>query len=98
MRLTELTLENYGCYDRRNLIIPEGAGLTVFYGPNEAGKSTCLEAISDFLYAIPKNSSRGQFGYEGMRLSASMRTGDGQLLSLKRRKGIGKTLIDDAGT
>lgn len=97
MRLTELTLENYGSYDRRTLIIPESAGLTVVYGPNEAGKSTCLEAISDFLYTIPKNSSRGQFGYEGMRLSASMRTLDGQMLSLKRRKGIGKTLIDDAG-
>ena len=98
MRLTELTIENYGCYDRRTLTIPEEAGLTIIYGPNEAGKSTCLEAISDFLFTIPKNTSRGNlFGYDGMRLGASIRMADGKLVTLRRRKGNGKTLIDDGG-
>lgn len=98
MRLTELTIENYGCYDRRTLTLPEEAGLTLLYGPNEAGKSTCLEAISDFLFTIPKNTPRGNlFGYDGMRLGASMRTVEGNLITLRRRKGNGKTLIDAAG-
>lgn len=98
MRLTELTIENYGCYDRRTLTIPEEAGLTIIYGPNEAGKSTCLEAISDFLFTIPKNTPRGNlFGYDGMRLGASMRMADGRLVTLRRRKGNGKTLIDADG-
>ncbi|HEU4961228.1 MAG TPA: AAA family ATPase [Sphingomonas sp.] len=98
MRLTELTIENYGCYDRRTLTIPEEAGLTIIYGPNEAGKSTCLEAISDFLFTIPKNTPRGNlFGYDGMRLGASMRMTDGKLITLRRRKGNGKTLIDANG-
>lgn len=99
MRLTELTIENYGCYDRLALTIPEGAGLTILYGPNEAGKSTCLAAISDFLFTIPKNTPRGSvFGYDGMRLGASMRTAEGKLVELRRRKGNVKTLIDAAGT
>lgn len=98
MRLTELKIENYGGYAVRNVVIPETAGLAVIYGPNEAGKSTCLEAIGDFLFTIPKNTIRGNlYGYDGMRISASMRLADDRLLSLKRRKGNGKTLMDVGG-
>ncbi len=32
MRLTELSLEKYGCYSERVIGIPDGAGLTVVYG------------------------------------------------------------------
>ncbi len=99
MRLTELSLEKYGCYLKRGLSFPDGAGLTIVYGPNEAGKSTCLEAITDFLYAIPKNTPRGgAFGYDGMRLGASIRLADDRNLTLLRRKGYGKTLSDTKGT
>ncbi|MCU6456024.1 AAA family ATPase [Sphingomonas sp. A2-49] len=99
MRLTELRIDNYGGYAARSLAIPEGAGLSVIYGPNEAGKSTCLEAISDFLFSIPPNTARGSlFGYDGMRISASMRMADDRLISLKRRKGRGRTLSDADGT
>ena len=99
MRLTELSLEKYGGTASRELIIPETAGLTVVYGANEAGKSTCLEAISDFLFSIPKNTQRGSlFGYDGIRIGASMLMADGSTLTLKRRKGNGKTLADLSGT
>jgi uncharacterized protein YhaN len=99
MRLTDLRLENYGNCASRVLVIPETAGLTVVFGANEAGKSTCLEAISDFLFSIPKNTQRGGlFGYEGMRISASMLTANGSVLTLRRRKGNGRTLADTAGT
>ncbi|MEO8722669.1 MAG: AAA family ATPase [Sphingobium sp.] len=99
MRLTELSLEKYGGCASRELTIPETAGLTVVYGANEAGKSTCLEAISDFLFSIPKNTQRGSlFGYDGMRIGASMLMADGSTLTLKRRKGNGKTLADLSGT
>lgn len=98
MRLTELRIENYGGYATRSLIIPESAGLAVIYGPNEAGKSTCLEAISDFLFTIPKNTIRGNlYGYDGMRIGASMRMTDDRLLALRRRKGNGRTLSDAYG-
>lgn len=99
MRLTELRIENYGGYASRSLVIPVGAGLSVIYGPNEAGKSTCLEAISDFLFSIPPNTARGSlFGYDGMRISASMRMADDRVISLRRRKGRGRTLADTDGT
>lgn len=99
MRLTELALENYGSCSTRELVIPKTAGLTVVFGANEAGKSTCLEAISDFLFSIPKNTQRGSlFGYDGMRISASMLLADGTSLVLRRRKGNGRTLADSTGT
>lgn len=99
MRLTELNLEKYGGCASRELTIPKTAGLTVLYGANEAGKSTCLEAINDFLFSIPKNTQRGSlFGYDGMRIGASMLMADGSTLTLKRRKGNGKTLVDQSGT
>jgi uncharacterized protein YhaN len=99
MRLTELSLEKYGGCASRELAIPETAGLTVVYGANEAGKSTCLEAISDFLFSIPKNTQRGSlFGYDGMRIAATMLMADGSTVTLKRRKGNGKTLADLSGT
>ena len=99
MRLTELRIENYGGYAARTLAIPETAGLTVIYGPNEAGKSTCLEAVSDFLFSIPPNTARGSlYGYDGMRISASMRMADDRLICLRRRKGKGRTLSDADGT
>jgi hypothetical protein len=99
MRLTELSLGKYGCYLKRSLRFPDGAGLTVVCGPNEAGKSMCLAAIGDFFYAIPKNTPRGgTFGYDGMRLGASMRMADGREVTLLRRKGYGKTLSDMKGT
>lgn len=99
MRLTELSLEKYGGCASRELTIPETAGLTVVYGANEAGKSTCLDAISDFLFSIPKNTQRGSlFGYDGMRIGATMMMADGSAVTLKRRKGNGKTLADLSGT
>ncbi|AMK26044.1 MULTISPECIES: ATP-binding protein [Sphingobium] len=99
MRLTKLSLEKYGGCASRELLIPDAAGLTVVFGANEAGKSTCLEAISDFLFSIPRNTQRGSlFGYDGMRIGASMLMADGNLLTLKRRKGNGKTLADPVGT
>lgn len=93
MRLTELSFEKYGSCASRELTIPGTTGLTVVYGANEAGKSTCLEAISDFLFSIPKNTQRGSlFGYDGMRIGASMLMADGSTLTLKRRKGNGNVL------
>ncbi len=65
---------------------------------NEAGKSTYLEAIGDFLFGIPKSSPRGDtFGYPSMKIGAVMRLENGEILTLRRRKGNGKTLSDGKG-
>jgi uncharacterized protein YhaN len=98
MRFVEISLEKYGCYAQRSVGIPDGPGLTVIYGPNEAGKSTCLEAIGDFLFGVPGQSSRGAvFGYPSMRIGAVMHLANGETLSLRRRKGNARTLTDEKG-
>ena len=99
MRFETITIEKYGIFDTRNISFPETPGLVVIYGPNEAGKSTCLEAVADFLFGIPNNSSRGQvFGNDQMRLAATLKLSTGLCLTLRRRKGrAGRTLSDGKG-
>ena len=98
MRLAELTLERYGAFAERSLAIPSTAGLTVIYGPNEAGKSTCLAALSDFLFGIPERTPHASlFGYDGMRVGATLVDANGTELTLRRRRGRGRTLTDTAG-
>ncbi|SDF08683.1 AAA family ATPase [Pseudonocardia oroxyli] len=52
MRITGLTLERYGTHEGRLLAL--GPGLTLVTGPNEAGKSTLLDAVSDLLWGFPR--------------------------------------------
>lgn len=99
MRFTELTLERYGAFAERSVSIPTTAGLTIIYGPNEAGKSTCLAAIKDFLFGIPQRTPHANlFGYDGMRVGAELIDADGSALTLRRRRGRVRTLTDDGGT
>lgn len=97
MRLAELVLERYGAFEQRLLTL-NGPGLTVVYGPNAAGKSTCLAAVSDFFFSIPKVTSRTSiFGSDLIRIGATLITADGREIRLKRRYGRGRTLIDETG-
>ena len=98
MQLAELIIERYGVFAEHHLRIPDGAGLVIVHGPNEAGKSTCLEAISDLLFGVPAQTQRGSlFGYDGMRIGATLVDAKGTELRLWRRKGRGRTLTDAAG-
>jgi uncharacterized protein YhaN len=98
MRFESLTIEKYGLIDARTLNFPASPGLVLIYGPNEAGKSTSLEAIGDFLFGVKERTPRGQvFGNDSIRLSAALVLADGSRMSLKRRKGRGRTLVDAAG-
>jgi uncharacterized protein YhaN len=95
MRFEELILEKYGVFESRRIALPGSAGLVVIHGPNEAGKSTCLAAISDFLFGIPSDSEHGQiFGYPQMRITARVLTADGTSKLFRRRKGRGQTITD----
>ena len=97
MRITDLLLERYGAFQERAIRL-DGAGLTVVYGPNEAGKSTCLHAIGDLLFRVPERSPRAAvFGADALRLEAGLLMGDGRRLRFRRRSGRGRTLMDEAG-
>lgn len=109
MRIASLRLEQYGLYKSRTLDLTDvlndsstkGPGLVVIHGPNEQGKSTCLAAIKDFLFGIPHTSAHGQvFGYDRMRIFATLQLANGQQATLQRKKGKGssKTLLNEDGT
>ena len=52
MRVEELYLEGFGHFHQRT-IGPVSGPVTVFYGPNEAGKSTTLAFIRAILFGFP---------------------------------------------
>lgn len=98
MRFDELLIEKYGVYSSKSINLTATTGLTVLYGPNEAGKSTTLSAVVDLLYGIPARTSRAQvFGGPAMAITAQLRLADGRSLLLKRTKGNTRTLTDGEG-
>ena len=52
MRIEELYLDGFGHFHQRS-IGPVSGTVTVFYGPNEAGKSTTLAFIRGILFGFP---------------------------------------------
>ena len=96
MRFSKLALERYGHFDGCELSFPTGStDLHVIYGPNEAGKSTSLAAVSDLLFGFPTRSPYNfRFDYSLLRVGAVLED-DGSLLACRRRKS-GTTLIDGA--
>jgi uncharacterized protein YhaN len=98
MRVSEFSLEKYGVFDQLELKLSPDAGLTVIYGPNEAGKSTLLAAVSDFLFRIEAQTPYGSvFGYDAIRLGATLRLASGAELVLRRRKANKTNLSDGDG-
>lgn len=101
MKLLTLDLLAFGPFTERTLDFTAGQeGLHVVYGPNEAGKTSALRALTSFFFGIPKNSTDNfRHEHSAMRIGASLRHSDGGLLSCVRRKGKGtkNTLTDATG-
>ncbi len=100
MKLLALKLIACGPFTGQCLDLSEGSeGLHVVYGPNEAGKSSALRAISDFLFGF-HTQTRDNFvhAYKQLRIGAELRHSSGKVLDCVRRKGNQKTLrqADDA--
>ena len=88
MKFEHISLEKYGAIAAREIDLANKAGLVIIFGPNEAGKSTLLCAISDLLYGVPHLSPHGAiFGNNRMRINATLRLADGSALTLRRKKG-----------
>lgn len=96
MRLLALDLERYGPFTGKRLEFRDDARLHVVYGPNEAGKSSALAAVTDLLFGI---EFRTRWGFlhpsREMALAARIRARDGRELAFRRRKV--KPLLTDAG-
>jgi uncharacterized protein YhaN len=98
MRLRSLDLERYGSFTSKRLTFRTDALLHVVYGPNEAGKSTCLSAIADLLFGFQKSTVLDFLHVsKDLLIGATVAREDGTALTFRRRKGYKRTLIDSHG-
>jgi len=98
MRLARIDLIKYGHFTDRSFALPAGeTDFQIVFGPNEAGKSTALAAIEDFLFGIPMHSPYNFLhDYADMRIGALLEDGTASL-EIHRRKGNKDTLLDKEG-
>lgn len=94
MRILRLNLLRYGRFTDSVLEFPaHKPDIHIVFGPNEAGKSTAMSALEDFLFGILPNSPLGFLhGYGNMRIGAVLQK-DGKTLEARRRKGNKDTLL-----
>ena len=92
MRITSLYIDGFGRFVDRSFG-PLERPVTVFYGPNEAGKSTLLEFIRRVLFGFPDGRSRGNpypplaGGRHGGRVTIA--TDAGEIITIDRTSGRG---------
>ncbi len=85
MRIDRLDLLAYGPFRDRSL--PLGPGFHLVHGPNEAGKSTTLRALSSLFFGFPKHSEDAYLvGTGDMAIGARITTADGRSLEFVRRR------------
>jgi len=97
VRFVDLQLLAFGPFTNTSLTFSEGPALHLIYGPNEAGKSTALRAITGLLYGIPATTGDAHLHRTselriGARLANARRS-----LAVLRRKGNKNTLLDHEG-
>jgi uncharacterized protein YhaN len=88
MRFRDLRLVRYGNFENRTLPFPLTEGtqdLHVIYGSNEAGKSTTLEAVNDFLFGFPHNKSQ-DYRFDANLLQVGATVEDGEAVATFYRK------------
>ncbi|MGC2519699.1 MAG: AAA family ATPase [Burkholderiales bacterium] len=94
MKLARLLLQAFGPFTDKTLDFSESASnLHLIYGPNEAGKSAALRAITDLRFGIPLRSPDDFIHSTGqMRVAGLFIDDQGEPIGLIRRKGRGATL------
>jgi uncharacterized protein YhaN len=97
MRLQELHLLKYGMFEGERLSFPrESQDLQIIYGPNEAGKSTTLAAVTDLLFGFPHITPYDfKFDKSLLRIGAIIETAD-QNIEVRRRKSPSPTLLNSS--
>ena len=84
MRLEELHLDGFGHFHQRTFALADGP-VTVFYGPNEAGKTTLLAFIRTILFGFPRQGRNAHYpplagGSHGGRIRLSGEGGEVYIL------------------
>jgi len=97
MKILKLNLTAFGPFTDECIDLSSGQeGLHVIYGPNEAGKSSSLRAITDFFYGIHlRTPDNFIHPYPRLRIGAQLKHSDGTVLDLTRRKANQNSLRTD---
>ena len=104
MKLQRLDLIAFGHFTNRTIdfygpdATPSEAspyGVHVIYGPNEAGKSSSLRALTAWLFGFPARTDDDFLhSYQNLRVGGLLVNRDGETLACIRRKGNNNTLRD----
>lgn len=87
MRLEILDLSAFGPFTHAQLDFSQtNNGLHLIYGPNEAGKSSALRAITNLFYGIPAQTSDNFIHeHKALRIGARISNANGDELTFIRR-------------
>ncbi len=99
MKIRELHFMAFGPFTDLSLDLAERPnGLHIIYGPNEAGKSASLRALTALFFGIPERTP-DNFLHDNpnLRIAARIIHSDGDELYFVRRKGRKDTLLDRTG-
>jgi uncharacterized protein YhaN len=98
VRILNLDLIAYGPFTGKSLNLQDGdADLHIIYGPNEAGKSCTLRALSNVLYGIPQDTKDAFLHpYEDLRIGLTLASDIGAI-NVVRRKGRANSLRRNDG-
>ncbi len=99
MKFLSFELLAYGPFSDISLDLSGGEkGLHIIYGPNEAGKSAALRAITNLLYGFPSYSvDNFVHANPQLRIGARLLHSSGEEIYVIRRKGRKNTLLDTSG-
>lgn len=94
MRLRKISLIKYGRFNDCTLSFePDACDLHLVIGPNEAGKSTTLSAVSDLLFSFEHRTRYDfRFNKQELRVGAIIEDGD-KSLEVRRKRGKTHTLL-----
>lgn len=94
MRIVRLHLDRYGIFTDRTLTFDPEAALHIVLGANEAGKTSALSAIGDFIFGFGGRTAY-DFKHDSkfLRIGECLRHSHGRTVTARRRKGHKNTLI-----
>ncbi|WP_428908348.1 AAA family ATPase [Niallia sp. Krafla_26] len=99
MRFDYLNLRAFGHFTDYEISFDPSKNFHLLYGPNEAGKSTTLRSITDFLYGFPqKTNDSFLHSNSKLRIEGQIKNSKGEALQFIRRKGRKDTVLDLNGS
>ena len=96
MKINHLHLKAFGHFTDFPLKFDQNKNFHLLYGPNEAGKSTILRSVTNYLYGFPQVTQDAFLHkYSQLRIEGELEKNNGEKLSFSRRKGRTKTALDE---